>query len=124
VQPPTLLGQSIPPGLDFHLIMGNGSSHASAPGSPPIPGSPSRTPQARVLAGHDRAVVGVLTGKLLRRCDFTSGKDLETRITAFTIRHNKRARQHKWSYDADAEHARYLEHRPRPEPQTALPEAA
>ncbi len=26
--------------------------------------------------------------------------------------------------DADAEHARYLEHHPQPEPQTALPEAA
>jgi hypothetical protein len=27
-------------------------------------------------------------------------------------------------YDADAEHARYLERHPQPEPQTALPEAA
>ena len=30
----------------------------------------------------------------------------------------------KWSYDASAEHARYLERHPQPEPQTALPEAA
>ena len=44
--------------------------------------------------------------------DFTSREDLETRITAFTIRHNKRARPYKWSYDADAEHARYLERQP------------
>lgn len=35
---------------------------------------------------------GVLTRKLLRRGDFTSREDLETRITAFTSRHNKRAR--------------------------------
>ena len=42
---PSLLDQSIPPGLDIHLIMDNG-------------------------------------------------------ITAFTIRHNKRARPYKWSYDA------------------------
>jgi hypothetical protein len=34
-----------------------------------------------------------------------------------TIRHNKRARPYKWSYDADAEHARYLERHPQPEPQ-------
>jgi hypothetical protein len=46
------------------------------------------------------------------------------RITAFTIRHNKRARPCKRSYDADAGHARYLERHPPPEPQTALPEAA
>ena len=67
---------------------------------------------------------GVLTRKLLRRGDFTSREDPGTRITAFTIRHDKRARPCKWSYDADAEHARYLERHPQPEPQTALPEAA
>ena len=67
---------------------------------------------------------GVLTRKLLRCGDFTSREDPETRITAFTIRHSKRARPYKWSYDADAEHARYLERHPQPEPQTALPEAA
>ena len=65
---------------------------------------------------------GVLTRKLLCRGDFTSREDLETRITAFTIRHDKRARPYKWSYDAGAEHARYLERHPQPEPQTALPE--
>ena len=47
-----------------------------------------------------------------------------TRITAFTVRHDKRARPCKWSYDADAGHARYFERRPQPEPQTVLPEAA
>jgi hypothetical protein len=41
---------------------------------------------------------GVLTRKLLRRGDFTSREDLETRITAFTIRHNKRARTATLSY--------------------------
>jgi hypothetical protein len=43
----SLLDQSIPPGLDIHLIMDNGSSRtsrATAPGSPPIPGSPSPAP--------------------------------------------------------------------------------
>jgi transposase len=111
----SLVEQSIPPGLDIHLIMDNGSSHTS------------RATRAW-LAAHPRITVtctpstswlnmieqwfGVLTRKLLRRGDFTSREDLETRITAFTIRHNKRARPHKWSYDADAEHARYLERHP------------
>ena len=34
------------------------------------------------------------------------------------------ARPYRWSYDADAEHARYLERHPQPEAATALPEAA
>ena len=50
--------------------------------------------------------------------------DLDAKISTFTIRHNKHARPYKWSYDADAEHARYLERHPQPEPGSALPEAA
>ena len=70
-------------------------------------------------------MVRVLTRRLLRRGDFTSRDELEAKITAFTIRHNKNARPYKWSYDADAEHARYLERRPELEPpHVALPEAA
>ena len=64
------------------------------------------------------------TRRLLRRGDFTSRDDLETKITAFTIRHNKHARPYRWSYDADAEHARYLERHPQPQPDAALAEAA
>ena len=66
----------------------------------------------------------MLTRRLLRRGDFTSRHDLEDKITTFTIRYNKTARPYKWSYDADAEHARYLERHPQPEAVSALPEAA
>jgi transposase len=124
----SLPGQPVPPGLDIHLIMDNGSSRTS------------RATRAW-LAAHPRITVtctlrhaswlnmtgqwsGVVTRKLLRRGDFTSREDLGTRITAFTIRHSKRARPCKRSYDAGAEHARYLERHPQPEPQAALPEAA
>ena len=63
--------------------------------------------------------------RLLRRGDFTSRDDLESKITAFTIRHNKNARPYGWSYNADAEHARYLERHPQPRPlPAALSEAA
>jgi hypothetical protein len=67
---------------------------------------------------------GVLTRRLLRRGDFTARDDLEAKITAFTIRHNKNARPYRWSYDADAEHARYLERHLSLEPAPALPQAA
>jgi hypothetical protein len=49
----------------------------------------------------------------LRRGDFTSREHLEAQITEFTIRHNQTAHPYKWSYDADADHARYLERHPR-----------
>ncbi len=61
---------------------------------------------------------GLPTRRLLRCGDFTSRDDLETQITAFTIRHNKHARLYQWSYDADADHARYIERHP---PGPALP---
>lgn len=67
---------------------------------------------------------GVLTRRLLRRGDFASRDDLEAKITTFTIRHNKNARAYKWSYDADADHARYLARHLQPGPAPAPAEAA
>ncbi|MFB7554473.1 hypothetical protein [Streptomyces brevispora] len=46
-----------------------------------------------------------LTRRLLRRSDFAS----KTQITAYTVRYNRTARPYRWRYEADAEHARYLE---------------
>ena len=66
----------------------------------------------------------LLTRRLLRRGDFASPEDLDAKITAFTIRYNKKARPWKWSYDADADHAPYLHRHPAPEPAPVLPEAA
>ncbi len=122
-----MLHQMIPPHLRIHLIMDNGSSHTST---------------RAWLAAHPRFAVtytpkhaswlnmveqwfGILTRRLLRRGDFTSRDDLDAKITAFTIRHNKHARPYRWSYDADAQHARYLERHRQPGPlPAALPEAA
>ena len=123
----SLLDQSIPPGLDIHLIMGRRlQPHLPRHALARRPSQDHRHlhPKHASWLNMIEQWFGVLTRKLLRRGDFTSREDLETRITAFTIRHNKRARPCKWSYDADAGHARYLERHPQPEPQTALPEAA
>jgi hypothetical protein len=48
-----------------------------------------------------------LTRRLLRRGDFASRDDLETQITAYTVRCNRTDRSYLRRYDA--EHARYLE---------------
>ena len=123
-----MLHQMIPPHLRIHLIMDNGSSHTSRATCAWLAARPrfsvTFTPKHASWLNMVEQWFGVLTRRLLHRGDFTSRDDLDAKITAFTIRHNKNARPYKWSYDADADHARYLERHPQPEPQTALPEAA
>ena len=105
--------------------MDNGSSRTSRATRAAHPGiTVACTPDHASWLNMTERWFGVLTRKLLRRGGFTSRQDPGTPITAFTIRRSKRARRCKRSYDAGAEHARYLERRPRPEPQTARPEAA
>jgi transposase len=123
-----MLHQMIPSCLRIHLILDNGSSHASAATRAWLAAHPrfavTYTPRHASWLNMIEQWFGVLTRRLLRRGDFASRDDLEAKITAFTIRHNKNARPHKWSCDADAGHARYLARHPRPEPAPALPEAA
>jgi transposase len=123
-----MLDQAIDPNLRIHLIMDNGSSHTSKATRAWLAAHPrfavTYTPKHASWLNMIEQWLGVLTRRVLRRGDFTSRDDLETKITAFTIRHNKTARPYRWSYDAGAEHARYLERHPQPEPVPALPEAA
>ena len=124
-----MLDQMTPPHLRIHLIMDNGSSHTSRATRAWLAAHPrftvTYTPKHASWLNMIEQWFGVLTRRLLRRGDFTSRDDLEAKITAFTIRHNKNARPYRWSYDADAEHARYLERHPEPGPlPAALPEAA
>ena len=123
-----MVHQMIPPHLRVHLIMDNGSSHTSRATRAWLAAHPrfevTYTPKHASWLNMIEQWFGVLTRRLLRRGDFTSRDDLEARITAFTIRHNKNARPCKWSYDADADHARYLERHRQPEPVPAPAEAA
>lgn len=123
-----MLDQMTPPHLRIHLIMDNGSSHTSRATRGWLAAHPrftvTFTPKHASWLNMIEQWFGVLTRRLLRRGDFTSRDDLEAKITAFTIRHNKNARPYRWSYDADAEHARYLERHPQPEPAPALLAAA
>ena len=123
-----MLHQMTPAHLRIHLIMDNGSSHTSRATRAWLAAHPrfevTYTPKHASWLNMIEQWFGALTRRLLRRGEFTSRDDLEAKITAFTIRHNKTARPYRWSYDADAEHARYLERHPQPEAATALPEAA
>ena len=123
-----MLHQMIPSSLRIHLIMDNGSSHTSRATRAWLAAhlrfAVTYTPKHASWLNMIEQWFGVLTRRLLRRGDFTSQDDLDAKITAFTIRHNKNARPYKWSYDADTEHARYLERHPQAEPEYALPQAA
>jgi transposase len=125
-----LLDQSIPPQLNIHLIMDNGSSHTSKLTRAWVTAHPrfqvTFTPKHGSWLNMIEQWFGVLTRRLLRRGEFTSRDDLENKITAFTVRYNKTARPYTWTYDADADHARYLERR-KPAAATtrpAIPQAA
>ncbi len=119
-----MLDQMTPPRLRIHLIMDNGSSHTSRATRAWLAGHPrfsvTYTPRHASWLNMTGQWFGVLTRRVLRRGDFTSRDDLEAKITAFTIRYNKNARPCKWSYDAGADHARYLQRHPQP----ALAQAA
>jgi transposase len=112
------LDQLIDPRLRIHLIMDNGSSHVSKATKAWITAHPritiTYTPVHASWLNMVEQWFGVLTRRLLRRGVFRSRDDLETQITAFTVKYNKTARPYKWSYDADADHARYLARHPQP----------
>lgn len=125
----TMLDQMIDPRLRIHLIMDNGSSHTSKATRAWLAAHPrfqvTYTPKHASWLNMVEQWFSVLTRRILRRGEFTSRDDLETKITTFTIRYNKTARPYRWSYDADAEHARYLARHTQPAPtKTPLPKAA
>ena len=125
----TMLDQATDPRLRIRLIMDNGSSHTSRATKTWLAAHPrftvTYTPKHASWLNIIEQWFSLLTRRLLRRGDFTSPEHLDAKITAFTIRYNKKARPWKWSYDADADHARYLQRHTRPAPATeTLPKAA
>jgi transposase len=111
-----MLDQHTAPGLRIRLIMDNGSSHTSRATRAWITAHPrfdvTYTPKHASWLNIIEQWFSILARKLLRRGSFESPEDLENQITEFTIGYNKTAHPWKWKYDADAEHARYLQRHP------------
>ena len=111
-----MLDQHTAPGLRIRLIMDNGSSHTSRATRAWIAARPrfsvTYTPKHASWLNIIEQWFSILTRKLLRRSTFESQEDLENQITEFTIGYNTTARPWKWRYDADADHARYLQRHP------------
>jgi transposase len=112
----SMLDQRTAPGLRIHLIMDNGSSHTSRATRSWIRARPrfgvTYTPKHASWLNIIEQWFSILTRKLLRRGSFESQEDLDRQITEFTAGYNNTAHPWKWKYDADADHARYLERHP------------
>ncbi|MGH7732551.1 MAG: IS630 family transposase [Gemmatimonadales bacterium] len=106
------LDQCTDPALDIHLVMDNGPSHTSAATRAWIAAHPritvTYTPKHASWLDMAELWFSVLARGLLRRGEFTSPADLADQITSFAIRYNRTARPWTWTYDAGADHARYL----------------
>ena len=106
------LNQCIDPRLDIHLIMDNGSSHTSHATRNWIAAHPritvTYTPKHASWLDMAELWFSTLTRGLLRRGEFTSRADLAGKITSFAVRYNRTARPYTWTYDAAADHERYL----------------
>jgi transposase len=127
------LDQCTGPRLNIHLVMDNGPSHTSAATRAWIAAHPritvTCTPKHASWLDMAELWFSVLARGLLRRGEFTSPADLAGKITSFAIRCNRTARPFTWSYDAGADHARYLARHDdsavaRPAPVSSLPAAA
>jgi transposase len=111
-----MLDRSTDPALRIHLVLDNGSSHTSKATRAWLAAHPrftaTYTPKHASWLNMIEQWFSALTRRALRGGDFASRDDLEAKITAFTVRHNRTARPYRWRYDADAEHARYLARHP------------
>jgi transposase len=106
------LDQCTDPRLNIHLVMDNGSSHTSRATRSWIAAHPritvTYTPRHASWLDMAELWFSTMTRGLLRRGEFTSRDDLAAKITDFAIRYNRTARPYTWTYDARADHARYL----------------
>jgi transposase len=106
------LDQCTDPRLKIRLVMDNGSSHTSAATRAWIAAHPritvTYTPKHASWLDMAELWFSILTRGLLRRGEFTSPAGLASQITSFAIRYNRTARPFTWTYDASADHLRYL----------------
>ena len=106
------LDQCIDPALTIHLVMDNGSSHTSRATRAWIAARPriavTYTPKHASWLDMAELWFSILTRALLRRGEFSSPADLASQITSFAVRYNRTARPFTWTYDASADHDRYL----------------
>jgi len=95
---------SIPPDLDIHLVMDNGSSHTSKATRAWLAAHPRfhvhHTPVHSSWLNMIEIWFSILTSKVLRQGEFTSRQHLAQAITDFVADYNTTAKPFRWTYDA------------------------
>lgn len=98
----TRIDQAVPPHLDIHLIMDNGSSHTSKMTKAWLAAHPrftvTYTPKHASWLNMIELFFSVLTRRLLRRGEFTSRHDLANKILNFIAVYDRTAKPYQWSY--------------------------
>jgi transposase len=98
----TRIDQAIPPNLNIHLIMDNGSSHTSKMTKAWLARHPrftiNYTPKHASWLNMVELFFSVLTRRLLRRGEFTSRQDLADKILNFIAVYDRTAKPYRWSY--------------------------
>ena len=98
----TQIAQAIPPHLNIHLIMDNGSSHTSKMTRAWLAGQPrftlTYTPKHASWLNMVELFFSVLTRRLLRRGEFTSRQHLADKILGFIADYDQTAKPYRWTY--------------------------
>jgi transposase len=101
----TKIAQAIPPHLNIHLVMDNGSSHTSKmtrawlAGHPPL--HRHLHPKHASWLNMVELFFSVLTRRLLRRGEFTSRQHLADKILGFIADYDQTAKPYRWTYTGE-----------------------
>ena len=99
----TEIDQDIPPDLDIHLVLDNGSSHTSTLTRAWFRRHPRfhvhHTPTHASWLNMIEIWFSILTRKLLRRGEFHSRQHLAEKIIEFTDDYDTTAKPFRWNYD-------------------------
>lgn len=99
----TEIDAAIPPHLDIHLVMDNGSSHVSKATKAWLAAHPRfhvhHTPTHASWLNMVEIWFSILTRKVLRRGEFDTRQHLADKIIEFACRYDDNAKPFRWTYD-------------------------
>lgn len=97
------IDRSVCSDLDIHLVLDNGSSHVAKATKTWLAEHPRfhahYTPTHASWLNQVELFLSILQRQILKRGEFSSVEDLVTKIKAFIVEYNRRARPFRWTYD-------------------------
>lgn len=97
------IDRSVPSALRIHLVLDNGSSHASRQTKAWLAAHPRfqahYTPKHASWLNQVELFFSILARRLLRRGEFASREELVAKVMAFIADYDRTARPFRWTYD-------------------------